>query len=205
MTAQTISPPQIGPSGTTSLPETTLEKIRLDLQQWAHYEKASVRPAFVLRMVFLTPGFQFVFARRLQELAVRIPVVGRLLRRIIWWASCLAFGSELAIGAEIGGGLYVPHPFGIVVGCSRLGRRIHLLQNVTLGRRTPDDPRDPEIADDVTIAAGAVVLGAITVGAGATIGANSVVLTDVPPRATAIGAPARILVRRGPDSASAPA
>lgn len=187
-----------------ALEETVIERIKLDLAQWAHYEKTSIGPFFVLRMVFLTPGFQFVFARRVQEAVVHVPFIGRLLRRIFWWASCLAFGSELAIGAQIGGGLYVPHPFGIVVGCSRLGRRIHLLQNVTIGRKTAEDARDPVIGDDVTITAGAVVLGAITVGEGATIGANSVVLADVPPHTIAIGAPARILVSRGAAVAAGP-
>jgi serine O-acetyltransferase len=90
-----------------------------------------------------------------------------------------------------------PHPVGIVIGEGvRLGERVTIYQSVTLGGARLGDwkaGRYPSIGDDVTIFAGAVILGAVTVGAGATIGANSVVLSDVPPGHTAVGAPARIL------------
>jgi serine O-acetyltransferase len=173
-----------------------MQKIRADLREFARHEQNSLDFVFAARMVLLTPGFQFVLTRRLQEMLVRIPLVGRLLRRILWWFASLVFSSELAIGAEIGGGLYIPHPYGIVVGAAKIGRNVHLLQNVTLGRKTPLDAGDPVVEDGVVIAAGAVVLGAVTVGRNATVGANSVVLQDVPEGCVAIGIPARIIPAR---------
>lgn len=174
--------------------ETPLEKVKADLRRYANREgRASAGAGFTLRMFLLTPGFQFVFSRRLQEMVVRVPLVGRLLRRILWWWTCVTYGSELAMGAEIGGGLYIPHPYGIVVGAARIGRNVSILQNVTIGRKSPEDARDPLIEDGAMISAGAVVVGALTVGQGATIGANAVVVRDVPAGATAIGIPARVV------------
>lgn len=173
--------------------ERPFQKIKADIRRYAARENRRPNVSFTLRMFLLTPGFQFVFSRRLQEMVVRIPLIGRLLRRILWSASCLVFGSELAMGAEIGGGLYIPHPYGIVVGAATLGRNVTLLQNVTIGRKSADDPRDPLIEDDVTISAGAVIIGAITLGKGSTIGANAVVVKDVPAGAIAMGVPAKII------------
>ncbi|MGE7371169.1 serine O-acetyltransferase EpsC [Neorhizobium sp. NPDC001467] len=180
--------------------ETPFEKVRADLKRYALREdRTSASLGFTLRMLLLTPGFQFVFSRRLQEMAVKIPLVGRLLRRILWWWSCVFFGSELAMAARIGGGLYVPHPFGIVVGAATLGRNVSILQNVTIGRKAADDPRDPVIEDDVSISAGAVVVGAIIIGQGATIGANAVVTRDVPAQTIAMGIPAKVVVPKSPE------
>lgn len=174
--------------------ETPFQKVKADLKRYALREnRTSVGLGFTLRMFLLTPGFQFVFSRRLQEMVVKIPLIGRLLRRILWWWSCVFFGSELAMAAKIGGGFYVPHPFGIVVGAATLGRNVSILQNVTIGRKAAEDPRDPVIEDGVSISAGAVVVGAITVGEGATIGANAVVTKDVPPHSVAMGIPAKII------------
>lgn len=182
--------------------ETPLQKVKADLERYAASEGKGVSFLLAVRMFLVTPGFQFVFSRRLQEMVVRIPVIGRALRRVIWWASCLIFGSEIAMAAKIGGGLYVPHPYGIVVGSARIGRNMHLLQNVTIGRKSREEPGDPMFGDDVTVSAGAVLLGPITIGDGAVIGANSVVLKDVPPRALAIGIPARIIPAAAPPPAA---
>jgi serine O-acetyltransferase len=171
------------------------DKIREDLAHYALREHTSVSPAFVARMFLLTPGFQFVLALRIQEALFRIPLIGRLLRRIAWWASCLFFGSEIALAADVDGGLYVPHPYGIVVGASDIGKRVTLLQHITIGRKDHTDRGRPRIGDGASLMAGCVVVGDITIGSGAIIGANSVVLKDVPPDSVAIGAPAKILRR----------
>jgi serine O-acetyltransferase len=172
-----------------------IDKIREDLAHYAQREHTGVSAAFVARMFLLTPGFQFVLALRIQEALFRIPLIGRLLRRIAWWATCLLFGSEIAMAASVDGGLYIPHPYGIVVGACDIGKRVTLLQHITIGRKDHTDCGRPQINDGASLMAGCVVLGDVTIGSDAMVGANSVVLKDVPPNSVAIGAPAKILRR----------
>lgn len=171
----------------------TYAKILMDLRHFAVRENKAVTAPFVLRMFFLTQGFQFVFCRRIQDALAMIPVAGRPLRRIWWWLTCLFFGSELAIGCTVDGGLYIPHPYGIVVGVCRIGRNVTILQNVTIGARSQAEPGGANVGNDVFLSAGAVLLGNISIGEGASVGANSVVMKDIPAGAVAVGAPARIL------------
>jgi len=86
----------------------------------------------------------------------------------------------------------LPHPIGIVVGDDvEIGSNVRIRQNVTLGRRSPDESEGyPNIADNVSIGAGSVVLGDIDLGEGCIVGANSVVLKDVSAQSTVVGAPA---------------
>jgi serine O-acetyltransferase len=106
-------------------------------------------------------------------------------------------GLDFAPGAEVGPGLLMHHPHGIVIGGGAVvGAHCTLLQNVTLGERYLDGRPPhlyPEVGDGVTIGAGACVLGGVRVGDGALIGANTVVLSDVPAGCIAVGSPARIL------------
>ena len=141
-----------------------VDKIKEDLAHYASREHIQVNPAFVARMLLLTPGFQFVFAWRIQEALFRVPLVGRILRRIVWWFSCLLFGSEIALAANVDGGLYIPHPYGIVVGASDIGKRVTLLQHITIGRKDHSDRGRPRIEDGASLMAGCVVLGSITIG-----------------------------------------
>lgn len=108
----------------------------------------------------------------------------------------VTFRVEIPARAEIGPGLVLPHPMGIVLGSARIGARATIFQNVTLGARCFDGAYDlstrPILEDDVTIGTGAVVLGPVRVGAGASVAANSLVLEDVPPGGTAVGVPAQI-------------
>lgn len=93
--------------------------------------------------------------------------------------------------SDIGPGLFIQHGFATVVAARSVGRNCWINQQVTIGFTRADDR--PAIGDDVFVYAGAKVLGDITIGNGARVGANAVVLTDVPERCTAIGVPARIL------------
>jgi serine O-acetyltransferase len=97
-------------------------------------------------------------------------------------------------GAEFGPGLVLIHSSGVVInGQVRGGERVFLEHQVTLGA---ERRASPVLGNDVFIGAGAKVLGAVTVGDGARVGANAVVLDDVPAHATAAGVPARIVRRR---------
>lgn len=167
--------------------------VRRDLALFAHHESTPLTPAFAVRMVLLTQGFQFVLARRIQDAMARIPIVGRPLRRIWWWWTCRKFGSEIAIGCTVAAGLYIPHPYGIVVGVCTIDENVVILQNVTIGSRHSHSPGHAQIGRGAYLSAGAAIIGAVTIGEGAMIGANAVVLRDVPDGAVAVGVPARIV------------
>jgi serine O-acetyltransferase len=100
------------------------------------------------------------------------------------------YGLEILVGAEIEGGLYIAHPIGTVIAPQRIGRNCSIIAAVTIGMRNGWD--FPVIGDEVFIGAGARVLGGITIGDGVQIGANAVVMRDLPAGATAVGIPARI-------------
>ena len=95
-------------------------------------------------------------------------------------------------GTDIGPGLFISHGQGTILSAERIGANLWVHQGVTIGWDYRGDRR-PIIGDDVFIGAGAKILGAVTVGDGARIGANAVVVSDVPAGATAVGIPARIV------------
>lgn len=103
----------------------------------------------------------------------------------------LFYGLEIAVSQEIGGGLYIAHPYGMVIMPERIGQNCSIIHNVTIGMRNLWE--FPRIGDDVLIGAGARVLGHVVIGDGARIGANAVVIEDVPAGATAVGVPARVV------------
>lgn len=156
------------------------------------------RWALWLVVLFLTPGFKLVLSIRVQRALGRVPLIGGVLRRVAWYVTTRSFGCDIDPHATFGPGLHIPHPTGIVIGGrTQVGARAKILQNVTIGRSGNSDV-DPVIGNDVAINAGAVVVGAIRLGDGVTIGANSVVLSDVPAGAVAVGVPARVLQRATP-------
>ena len=110
------------------------------------------------------------------------------------------FGVFISPQVHIPGSTHFPHPIAIIIGEGvRLGERVTIYQGVTLGGARLGDwqaNRYPTVEDDVTIFAGAVIVGKITIGRGSTIGANSVVTRDVPAESTAVGAPARIIAKK---------
>lgn len=101
-------------------------------------------------------------------------------------------GADIPVNSEIGGGLLLPHPNGIVIHPeSRIGVNCLIFQQVTIGTGGPL-PGAPTLGGHVDVGAGARILGGVTIGDHARIGANAVVLSDVPAGATAVGVPARI-------------
>jgi len=123
-------------------------------------------------------------------------------RRIAKLASLvnfIIFGIEVPPRLAIGPGLVIPHTHGTIIGAGHVGCDVTIYQQVTLGAKLADfnyDPaKRPYICDRVIITAGAKVLGPVRIGEGAVVGANAVVLCDVPPMTIAVGVPARILMR----------
>jgi serine O-acetyltransferase len=103
-----------------------------------------------------------------------------------------AYGSSIHPHARLSGGLRLPHPLGIVIHeLAEVGEDCMIMQQVTIGQLEVDAA--PSIGRSVYIGAGAKILGPIRIGDGARVGANAVVLMNVPAGATAVGVPARIV------------
>jgi serine O-acetyltransferase len=130
---------------------------------------------------------------RLRDAATRhrIPLVGSIVRRL----QTALFGIEIARNVRLGEGVVFLHTVGVVIGGdSQIGDRVMFLGGNTVG--SIDRRGYPRVGNDVVIGAGARILGPVTIGDGASIGANAVVLCDVPPGAIAVGVPAVVRPRR---------
>jgi serine O-acetyltransferase len=141
-------------------------------------------------------GFHVVCLSRMRTSlrSMGIPLVGHVLRMV----QSGVFGIEIGKDVHLGEGVWFVHPLGIVVGGnSRIGKRVRFFGNNTVG--TAKDNGYPVIEDDVHLGAGARVLGPVKVGARSKIGANAVVLTDIPPDSVAVGVPARVISKRCDD------
>lgn len=107
-------------------------------------------------------------------------------------------GQMMSISCpDVGEGLVIQHGFGTRIGCSKMGKNCQVWQGVTIGKSRSglEEPR-PVIGDNVKIYANSLVLGGITIGDNAIIGAASVVLKSVPANCTVVGNPARIVKQR---------
>jgi serine O-acetyltransferase len=116
-----------------------------------------------------------------------------------------AFHVDIHPAATLGPGLLLDHATGVVIGeTATVGSNVSLLHHVTLGGTgAAGGDRHPKVGDGCLIGAGVSILGPVRIGDGAKIGAGSVVLSDVPPRCTAVGVPARVVLR--PPREGAPA
>jgi serine O-acetyltransferase len=127
--------------------------------------------------------------------------------RALAFASRAVTGVEIHPAARIGADFFIDHGSGVVIGeTAEIGDRVTLYQGVTLGGTGfARGKRHPTLEDDVTVGSGAKLLGPVTVGHGAKVGANTVVISDVPPKSTVVGNPGhtvRVDGRRpeGPDA-----
>jgi serine O-acetyltransferase len=174
------------------------QTIRADLFR---YDQASGAAGF-LRAFTGEPGFRLTTLMRVTRFLRQQPLtrwgpyhlsqfwLGRLSRKL---------GVFVDFTTEIGPGLYLGHPAGIVINrrC-RIGANCNIAQHVTLGLKSRD-PRAgcPELGDRVYVGPGAVIIGAIRVGHDTAVGANAVVTHDAPDHAVVAGVPAKIISMRG--------
>jgi serine O-acetyltransferase len=114
---------------------------------------------------------------------------------VIAYSARALTGVEIHPAANVGDGLFIDHGMGVVIGeTADVGNDVTLYQGVTLGGTGfATGKRHPTVGDNVTIGSGAKLLGPIEVGHGAKVGANSVVITDVPPNSTVVGNPGHVV------------
>jgi len=165
----------------------------------------AARGASAPEILAVWPGVHALLTHRVAHVldGAGVPVVPRALAH----AARVLTGIEIHPAAEVGCGLFVDHGSGVVIGeTAEIGEDVTIYQGVTLGGTGfATGKRHPTVQDNVTIGAGAQLLGPITVGHGAKIGANAVVIHDVPPHSTVVGNPGhpvRVEGRRpeGPDA-----
>lgn len=151
----------------------------------------------VWEVVFCYSGLHAIWMHRLSHALYLRGWI--LLPRMISNICRFFTGIEIHPGATIGEGLFIDHGTGIVIGeTAELGKNVTLYQGVTLGGTGKEKgKRHPTIGNNVVVATGAKVLGSFSVGDHAKIGAGSVVLKEVPPYATVVGIPGRVVVMRG--------
>jgi len=182
----------------------TAAEVRRDVAA-AHSRDPATRGVSSLEILAFWPGVHALLAHRVAHALrrARVPVLPALVATV----SRSITGIEIHPGAVIGAGLFIDHGMGVVIGeTAQIGSDVTLYQGVTLGGTGfATGKRHPTVQDNVTIGSGAQLLGPITVGHGAKIGAGSVVIHDVPPHSTVVGNPGhpvRVDGRRpeGPDA-----
>ena len=146
-------------------------------------------------------GYKVLLTTRLRESARRWHVPGA--NHALRLATTVLYGIEIGNEIELGEGVNFAHTLGTVIGgTSKVGARVKFMGNNTVG--TAKDNGCPVIEDDVVVGCGARILGPIRIGKGAFIGANAVVLADVPAGAVASGIPAKIHMPRDKGDRSEP-
>lgn len=161
-----------------------------------------------IEVALLYPGFHAILIYRASNWLWKRDF--RFLGRFLSQMARFTTGIEIHPGATIGARFFIDHGDGVVIGeTSHIGDDVTLYQAVTLGGISPsvdshmqvDQKRHPTLENGVIVGSGAQVLGPITVGADARIGANAVVTRDVPPGVTAVGIPARVVMPRDKEHA----
>jgi serine O-acetyltransferase len=150
----------------------------------------------ILYVIFLYPGFHILIFHRFAHFLYRIKL--KFLARLISQLARFLTGIEIHPGAKIGNRLFIDHGMGIVIGeTAEIGDDCTIYHGVTLGGTGKEKKkRHPTICNNVMIGCGAKVLGAITIGDNVKIGANAVVLKDIPSNNTVVGIPGEIVKKK---------
>ena len=150
-----------------------------------------------IEVLLCYPGLHAVMSHKVAHLLykLKLPVIPRFISHISRWIT----GIEIHPGAKIGKRVFIDHGKGVVIGeTSVIGNDVVVYQGVTLGgTSTRKVKRHPTLGNNIVVGCGAKILGNITVGDNCQIGANSVVLKDVPANSTVVGIPARIVLYEG--------
>ena len=167
-----------------------LEKVKKDLNAVFRHDPAARSK---LEVVLTYSGFHALVMYRFAHFLYLHR--WRLAARMVSQFAKFLTGVEIHPAARIGTGVVIDHGEGVVIGeTAEVGNNVLIYQGVTLGGTGKDKgKRHPTVCDNVMISAGAKVLGPFTVGKGAKIGAGSIVLKEVPPNATVVGVPGRVV------------
>ena len=171
-----------------------LTQIRQDLHAVFDRDPAATSK---LEVILTYAGFHALLAYRVAHWLKGhgVPVLPRVISQLARWLT----GIEIHPSAKIGSGFFIDHGMGVVVGeTAEIGDYVTLFQGVTLGGTGKErGKRHPTLGNHVVVGAGAKILGGITIGDNVKIGANSVVLKNVPANSTVIGVPARVIKTQG--------
>lgn len=176
-------------------------KIVADAKELRRAAKFSDDLRGLLKTVLTADGYRILVMNRVRESARKyhVPLLNAVLRS----AQQAMAGIEIGKDVTLGEGVYFVHPVGVVIGGdAKIGDRVRFYGSNTIG--TAKDDGYPVIEDDVWIGAGARILGPVRIGARSRIGANAVVVTDVPPDSVAVGIPAKIRPRTDRDVDAVP-
>jgi serine O-acetyltransferase len=167
-----------------------LKDIRADFQ--AVFERDPAARGS-LEVIAAYPGFQAAFSHRITHYLWKKNF--KFTARVMSHLSRFFTGVEIHPGALIGKGFFIDHGMGVVIGeTSEIGWNVTIYHGVTLGGTSfTKGKRHPTIGNNVTIGAGAKILGPLTVGDNSKVGANSVVIRDVPPNSTVVGIPGSVV------------
>lgn len=150
-----------------------------------------------LEVILTYAGFHALLAYRISHYlkSMGVPFLPRAISQLARWVT----GVEIHPAAKIGTGFFIDHGMGVVIGeTAEIGDYVTLFQGVTLGGTGKErGKRHPTLGNHVVVGAGAKILGGITIGDNVKIGANSVVLKNVPPNSTVIGVPGRVIKSLG--------
>ena len=171
------------------------EKIKMDIQRYYPGElcfKNTVK-------FFFNPRSQPVIIHRISHFFHRKRL--RFFAKLFSIVNFVIFGTEISMGAEIDGGFYMPHSLGTIISVKTVGKNFSCYHKVGIGSSLEAGGGDleknrPVFGDNVQVYTGATVIGAIKIGNNVTIGANAVVITDVPDNCLAVGVPARIIPKK---------
>lgn len=168
------------------------KKLRYDLGKVVENDPAARNK---LEVLLLYPCVHALIAYRISHFFYKHKFF--FIARLISQLSRFFTGIEIHPGAKIGKGLVIDHGMGVVIGeTAEVGDNVLIYHGVTLGGTGKDKgKRHPTVGNNVVIGSGAKVLGPIKIGDNAKIGANAVVLKEVPEGATAVGIPAKIIIR----------
>ena len=147
----------------------------------------------LLEILVNYPGFHAIFWHRIASLLwnMGLKLIARMISNILRTLT----GIEIHPAANIGQGFFIDHGMGVVIGeTSDIGKNVTIYQGVTLGGVSANPgKRHPTIGDNVIIGAGSKILGPLNIGENTKIGANSVVIDDIPENSTVVGVPGKVV------------